>query len=147
MLVFDNYGWLFGFILFCCLVEYQFSVDFFLMLVIVCEVGNFLFIDSLLVEFNCYFNQMYGLLESMDDGVMVWNEQGVLQFFNVQVVRLLYFDVQVSQGKNIVDLVIFLVLLCCVIKYVCGLNYVEVIFESQYQFVDVVIILKLIVEV
>jgi sensor histidine kinase regulating citrate/malate metabolism len=42
---------------------------------------------------------MYGLLESMDDGVMAWNEQGVLQFLNVQAARLLHLDAQASQGK------------------------------------------------
>jgi transcriptional activator for dhaKLM operon len=46
------------------------------------EVGNSLLTDSLLAESNRHLNQMYGLLESMDDGVMAWNEQGILQFLN-----------------------------------------------------------------
>ncbi len=36
---------------------------------------------------------------------MAWNEQGVLQFLNVQAARLLHLDAQASQGKNIADLV------------------------------------------
>jgi transcriptional activator for dhaKLM operon len=55
--------------------------------------------DNLLAESNRHLNQMYGLLESMDDGVMAWNEQGVLQFLNVQAARMLHLDAQVSQGK------------------------------------------------
>ncbi|MDP1288160.1 PAS domain-containing protein, partial [Klebsiella pneumoniae] len=62
------------------------------------EVGNSLLTDSLLAESNRHLNQMYGLLESMDDGVMAWNEQGVLQFLNVQAARLLHLDAQASQS-------------------------------------------------
>lgn len=89
---------------------------------------------------------MYGLLESMDDGVMAWNEQGVLQFLNVQAARLLHLDAQASQGKNIADLVTLPALLRRAIKHARGLNHVEVTFESQHQFVDAVITLKPIVE-
>ena len=60
--------------------------------------------DSLLAESNRHLNQMYGLLESMDDGVMAWNEQGVLQFLNARAALLLHLDAQASQGKNIHDL-------------------------------------------
>jgi transcriptional activator for dhaKLM operon len=35
----------------------------------------------------------------MDDGVMAWNEQGLLQFLNVQAARLLHLDAQASQWK------------------------------------------------
>jgi transcriptional activator for dhaKLM operon len=69
------------------------------------EVGNSLLTDSLLAESNRHLNQMYGLLESMDDGVMAWNEQGILQFLNPQAARLLHLDAQACQGKNINDLV------------------------------------------
>jgi transcriptional activator for dhaKLM operon len=63
------------------------------------EVGNSLLTDSLLAESNRHLNQMYGLLESMDDGVMAWNEQGILQFLNPQAARLLHLDAQACQGK------------------------------------------------
>lgn len=89
---------------------------------------------------------MYGLLESMDDGVMAWNEQGILQFLNVQAATLLHLDAQASQGKNINELVTLPALLRRAIKHARGLNHVEVTFESQHQFVDAVITLKPIVE-
>ncbi|EMH6532475.1 PTS-dependent dihydroxyacetone kinase operon transcriptional regulator DhaR [Klebsiella pneumoniae] len=144
--VFDNHGRLFGSISLCCLVEHQSSADLSLTLAIAREVGNSLLTDSLLAESNRHLNQMYGLLESMDDGVMAWNEQGVLQFLNVQAARLLHLDAQASQGKNIADLVTLPALLRRAIKHARGLNHVEVTFESQHQFVDAVITLKPIVE-
>lgn len=144
--VFDNHGRLFGSISLGCLVENQSSADLSLTLAIAREVGNSLLTDSLLAESNRHLNQMYGLLESMDDGVMAWNEQGVLQFLNVQAARLLHLDAQASQGKNIADLVTLPALLRRAIKHARGLNHVEVTFESQHQFVDAVITLKPIVE-
>ncbi|HGF5555710.1 TPA: PTS-dependent dihydroxyacetone kinase operon transcriptional regulator DhaR [Klebsiella quasipneumoniae subsp. similipneumoniae] len=144
--VFDNHGRLFGSISLCCLVEHQSSSDLSLTLAIAREVGNSLLTDSLLAESNRHLNQMYGLLESMDDGVMAWNEQGVLQFLNVQAARLLHLDAQASQGKNIADLVTLPALLRRAIKHARGLNHVEVTFESQHQFIDAVITLKPIVE-
>ncbi|MFW2214171.1 PTS-dependent dihydroxyacetone kinase operon transcriptional regulator DhaR [Klebsiella pneumoniae] len=144
--VFDNHGRLFGSISLCCLAEHQSSADLSLTLAIAREVGNSLLTDSLLAESNRHLNQMYGLLESMDDGVMAWNEQGVLQFLNVQAARLLHLDAQASQGKNIADLVTLPALLRRAIKHARGLNHVEVTFESQHQFVDAVITLKPIVE-
>ena len=144
--VFDNHGRLFGSISLCCLVEHQSSADLSLTLAIAREVGNSLLTDSLLAESNRHLNQMYGLLESMDDGVMAWNEQGVLQFLNVQAARLLHLDAQASQGKNIADLVTLPALLRRAIKHARGLNHVEVAFESQHQFIDAVITLKPIVE-
>lgn len=89
---------------------------------------------------------MYGLLESMDDGVMARNEQGVLQFLNARAALLLHLDAQASQGKNIHDLLNLPMLLRRAIKHARGLNHVEVTFESQHQFVDAVITLKPIVE-
>lgn len=68
--VFDNHGRLFGSISLCCLVEHECVSDLSLTLAIAREVGNSLLTDSLLAESNRHLNQMYGLLESMDDGVM-----------------------------------------------------------------------------
>lgn len=144
--VFDNHGRLFGSISLCCLIEEQASPDLSLTLAIAREVGNSLLTDSLLAESNRHLNQMYGLLESMDDGVMAWNEQGVLQFLNVQAATLLHLDAQASQGKNINELVTLPAVLRRAIKHTRGLNHVEVTFESQHQFVDAVITLKPIVE-
>ncbi|WP_434583014.1 dihydroxyacetone kinase operon transcriptional regulator DhaR [Klebsiella sp. R390] len=144
--VFDNHGRLFGSISLCCLSEQQAASDLSLTLAIAREVGNSLLTDSLLAESNRHLNQMYGLLESMDDGVMAWNEQGVLQFINVQAARLLHLDAQASQGKNIHDLVMLPALLRRAIKHARALNHAEVTFESQHQFIDAVITLKPIVE-
>lgn len=144
--VFDNHGRLFGSISLCCLREQQAASDLSLTLAIAREVGNSLLTDSLLAESNRHLNQMYGLLESMDDGVMAWNEQGVLQFINVQAARLLHLDAQASQGKNIHDLVMLPALLRRAIKHARALNHAEVTFESQHQFIDAVITLKPIVE-
>ena len=110
------------------------------------EVGNSLLTDSLLAESNRHLNQMYGLLESMDDGVMAWNEQGILQFLNPQAARLLHLDAQACQGKNINDLVTLPALLRRATKQARSLSHAEVTFESQHQFVDAVITLKPIVE-
>ena len=144
--VFDNHGRLFGSISLCCLVEHECVSDLSLTLAIAREVGNSLLTDSLLAESNRHLNQMYGLLESMDDGVMAWNEQGVLQFLNARAALLLHLDAQASQGKNIHDLLNLPMLLRRAIKHARGLNHVEVTFESQHQFVDAVITLKPIVE-
>jgi transcriptional activator for dhaKLM operon len=144
--VFDNHGRLSGSISLCCLNEQQASSDLSLTLAVAREVGNSLITDSLLAESNRHLNQMYGLLESMDDGVMAWNEQGVLQFLNVQAATLLHLDAQVSQGKNLSELVTLPALLRRAIKHARGLNHTEVTFESQHQFIDAVITLKPIVE-
>ncbi|HEM6828727.1 TPA: PTS-dependent dihydroxyacetone kinase operon transcriptional regulator DhaR [Citrobacter koseri] len=144
--VFDNHGRLFGSISLCCLVEHQSVSDLSLTLAIAREVGNSLLTDSLLAESNRHLNQMYGLLESMDDGVMAWNEQGVLQFLNARAATMLHLDTQASKGKNIHDLVNLPALLRRAIKHARGLSHVEVTFESQHQFVDAVITLKPIVE-
>ncbi|ALR75628.1 dihydroxyacetone kinase operon transcriptional regulator DhaR [[Enterobacter] lignolyticus] len=144
--VFDNHGRLFGSIALCCLREHQAPSDLSLTLAIAREVSNALLTDTLLVESNRHLNQMYGLLESMDDGVMTWNEQGILQFVNVQAATLLHLDPQASHGKNLNELVTLPALLRRAIKQARGLKHVEVTFESQHQFIDSVITLKPIVE-
>ncbi|PKE31410.1 PTS-dependent dihydroxyacetone kinase operon transcriptional regulator DhaR [Rahnella sp. AA] len=144
--VFDNHGRLSGSISLCCLNEQQASSDLSLTLAVAREVGNSLITDSLLAESNRHLSQMYGLLESMDDGVMAWNEQGILQFLNVQAATLLHLDAQVSQGKNLSELVTLPALLRRAIKQARALNHTEVTFESQRQFIDAVITLKPIVE-
>lgn len=144
--VFDNHGRLSGSISLCCLNEHQASSDLSLTLAVAREVGNSLITDSLLAESNRHLNQMYGLLESMDDGVMAWNEQGVLQFLNVQAATFLHLDAQVSQGKTLSELVTLPALLRRAIKHARGLSHTEVTFECQHQFIDAVITLKPIVE-
>ncbi|MCH9269120.1 MULTISPECIES: dihydroxyacetone kinase operon transcriptional regulator DhaR [Pantoea] len=145
--IFDNHGRLFGSIALACLYQDQAPSDLSLTLSVAREIGNSLLTDNLLADSNRHLNQLYGLLESMDDGVMAWNEQGVLQFLNAQAARQLHLDALTSQGKNIADLITLPALLRRAIKQVQGLKHVEVTFESQHQFVDAVITLKPIVEV
>ncbi|STE86641.1 PTS-dependent dihydroxyacetone kinase operon regulator (sigma-54 dependent transcriptional regulator) [Escherichia coli] len=52
-----------------------------LTLAIAREVGNLLLTDSLLAETNRHLNQLNALLESMDDGVISWDEQGNLPIY------------------------------------------------------------------
>jgi transcriptional activator for dhaKLM operon len=144
--VFDNHGRLFGSIALCCTVEQASPADLSLTLATAREIGNSLLTDSLLAESNRHLNQMYGLLESMDDGVMAWNEQGVLQFLNVQAARMLQLDVQACQGKNINDLLTLPALLRRATRQARSVSHAEVTFEIRHQFVDAVVTLKPIVE-
>jgi len=144
--VFDNHGRLFGSIALCCRVEHASAADLSLTLATAREIGNSLLTDNLLAESNRHLNQMYGLLESMDDGVMACNEQGVLQFLNLQAARMLHLDALACQGKNINDLLTLPPLLRRAIRQARAVDHAEVTFESQHQFVDAVVTLKPIVE-
>ncbi|SNY58841.1 dihydroxyacetone kinase operon transcriptional regulator DhaR [Enterobacter sp. CC120223-11] len=144
--VYDNQGHTFGSVCLGCLAVDDTSSDLALTLAIAREVGNSLLTDSLLAESNRHLNQMHGLLESMDDGVMAWNESGGLQFMNLQAAKLLHLDGQTSQGRNIHDLLTLPAVLRRAIKQARELNHVEVTFESQHQFIDAVITLKPIAE-
>ena len=140
--VFDNHGRLFGSIALACLTEDGTRADLSLTLAVAREVGNSLLTDSLLTESNRHLSQVYGLMESMDSGVMAWNEQGLLQFLNVQAATQLHLDVPASLGKNLTDLVTLPPLLRRAIRHGRGLSHAEVTFESQHQFVDAVVTLK-----
>lgn len=140
--VFDNHGRLVGSIALCCRQEDACAGDLSLTLAIAREVGNSLLTDSLLAESNRHLNQLYGLLESMDDGVMTWDKQGVVQFMNPQAAALLLLDAASCQGKTLMDLVTLPALLRRAIKKGHSLSHVEVTFESGHQFIDVVVTLK-----
>lgn len=73
-----------GTIALACPVEQTTAADLPLTLAIAREVGNLLLTDSLLAETNRHLNQLNALLESMDDGVISWDEQGNLQFINAR---------------------------------------------------------------
>lgn len=144
--IFDNHGRLSGAIALCCPADAASPADLPLTLAISREVGNSLLTDSLLSESNRHLNQLYGLLESMDDGVMTWNAQGNLQFINAQAARWLHLDATAAQGKNINELLTMPTVLMRAISQQRPLHHVEATFESQHQFVDAVITLKPIVE-
>lgn len=144
--VFDNHGRLLGSIALGCPADHASPADLPLTLAIAREVGNSLLTDSLLAESNRHLNQLYGLLESMDDGVMTWNAQGSLQFINAQAARLLHLDVTAAHGKNLNELLTLPSVLVRAIRHQRPLHHVEATFESQHQFIDTVITLKPIVE-
>ncbi|STJ18205.1 PTS-dependent dihydroxyacetone kinase operon regulator (sigma-54 dependent transcriptional regulator) [Escherichia coli] len=129
-----------------CPVEQTTAADLPLTLAIAREVGNLLLTDSLLAETNRHLNQLNALLESMDDGVISWDEQGNLQFINAQAARVLRLDATASQGRAITELLTLPAVLQQAIKQAHPLKHVEATFESQHQFIDAVITLKPIIE-
>ncbi|EFB2825930.1 PTS-dependent dihydroxyacetone kinase operon transcriptional regulator DhaR [Escherichia coli] len=144
--LFDSKGRLTGTIALACPAEQSTAADLPLTLAIAREVGNLLLTDSLLAETNRHLNQLNALLESMDDGVISWDEQGNLQFINAQAARVLRLDVTASQGRAITELLTLPAVLQQAIKQAHPLKHVEATFESQHQFIDTVITLKPIIE-
>lgn len=144
--LFDSKGRLTGTIALACPVEQTTAADLPLTLAIAREVGNLLLTDSLLAETNRHLNQLNALLESMDDGVISWDEQGNLQFINAQAARVLRLDATASQGRAITELLTLPAVLQQAIKQSHPLKHVEATFESQHQFIDAVITLKPIIE-
>ncbi len=80
------------------------QLDLPLTLAIAREVGNLLLTDSLFAETNRHLNQLNALLESMDDGVISWDEQGTAEFINARAARVLRLDATASQGRTITEL-------------------------------------------
>lgn len=140
--VFDNHGRLAGSVALVCRSEETCPGDLPLTLAIAREVGNSLLTDSLLAESNRHLNQLYGLLESMNDGVLAWDSQGIVQFLNPQAAELLLLQPQLSQGQPLQELITLPALLRRSIRKRQRLNHVEVTFESQHQFIDLVVTLK-----
>ena len=122
-----------GTIALACPVEQTTAADLPLTLAIAREVGNLLLTDSLLAETNRHLNQLNALLESMDDGVISWDEQGNLQFINAQAARVLRLDATASQGRAITELLTLPAVLQQAIKQAHPLKHVEATFESQHQ--------------
>ncbi|MFP1451923.1 hypothetical protein ACLB1N_06850 [Escherichia coli] len=73
--MFDSKGPLTGTIALACPVQQTTAADLPLTLAIAREVGNLLLTDSLLAETNRHLNQLNALLESMDDGVISWDDR------------------------------------------------------------------------
>jgi transcriptional activator for dhaKLM operon len=97
------------------------------------EIGNSLNADGLLAESNRHLNQLYGLLDGVDDGVMAWDHRGYLQYINQRAATLLKLDEQQSQGKPLTQLLTLPALLNRAIAQRQALQHVEVTFESQRQ--------------
>lgn len=140
--VYDNSGRQRGSIALGCLLADCAAGDLSLTLAIAREIGNSLNADGLLAESNRHLNQLYGLLDGVDDGVMAWDHRGYLQYINQRAAALLKLDEQQSQGKPLAQLLTLPALLKRAIADRQPLQHVEVTFESQRQFIAALLTLK-----
>lgn len=140
--VYDNSGRQRGSIALGCLLADSAAGDLSLTLAIAREIGNSLNADGLLAESNRHLNQLYGLLDGVDDGVMAWDHRGYLQYINQRAATLLKLDEQQSQGKLLTQLLTLPALLNRAIAQRQPLQHVEVTFESQRQFIAALLTLK-----
>ncbi|VTR54519.1 DNA-binding transcriptional regulator DhaR [Serratia fonticola] len=102
--------------------------------------------DGLLAESNRHLNQLNGLLDSVDDGVLAWDHRGYLQYINPRAAAMLKLHEQQSQGKPLAQLLTLPALLNRAISQRQPLQHVEVTFESQGQFIAALLTLKPIVD-
>ncbi|EPC4489375.1 dihydroxyacetone kinase operon transcriptional regulator DhaR [Serratia liquefaciens] len=140
--VYDNSGRQRGSIALGCLLADCAAGDLSLTLALAREIGNSLNADGLLAESNRHLNQLYGLLDGVDDGVMAWDHRGYLQYINQRAATLLKLDEQQSQGKPLTQLLTLPALLNRAIAQRQALQHVEVTFESQRQFIATLLTLK-----
>lgn len=140
--VYDNSGRQRGSIALGCLLADCAAGDLSLTLALAREIGNSLNADGLLAESNRHLNQLYGLLDGVDDGVMAWDHRGYLQYINQRAATLLKLDEQQSQGKPLTQLLTLPALLNRAIAHRQALQHVEVTFESQRQFIATLLTLK-----
>ncbi|MFS7182404.1 dihydroxyacetone kinase operon transcriptional regulator DhaR, partial [Serratia proteamaculans] len=140
--VYDNSGRQRGSIALGCRLADCAAGDLSLTLALAREIGNSLNADSLLAESNRHLNQLYGLLDGVDDGVMAWDHRGYLQYINQRAASLLKLDEQQSQGKALTQLLTLPALLNRAIAQRQPLQHVEVTFESQRQFIATLLTLK-----
>lgn len=140
--VYDNSGRQRGSIALGCLLADCAAGDLSLTLALAREIGNSLNADGLLAESNRHLNQLYDLLDGVDDGVMAWDHRGYLQYINQRAATLLKLDEQQSQGKPLTQLLTLPALLNRAIAQRQALQHVEVTFESQRQFIATLLTLK-----
>ena len=98
--VYDNSGRQRGSIALGCLLADCAAGDLSLTLAIAREIGNSLNADGLLAESNRHLNQLYGLLDGVDDGVMARDHRGYLQYINQRAAGLLKLDEQQSRANR-----------------------------------------------
>jgi transcriptional activator for dhaKLM operon len=140
--VYDNSGRQRGTLALGCPLADCSAGDLSLILAIAREIGNALNADSLLAESNRHLNQLYGLLNSVDDGVMAWDHRGYLQYINQRAALMLKLHELQSQGKPLAQLLTLPALLKRAIEQRQALEHVEVTFENQGQFIAVLLTLK-----
>lgn len=140
--IYDNGGRQRGAIALGCRLQERAAGDLSLTLAIARGISNSLNADSLLAESNRHLNQLYGLLESVEDGVMAWDHHGNLQYINQRAANMLKLNGLHSQGKPLAQLLTFPALLIRAVAQRQALHHVEVTFESQRQFIAVLLTLK-----
>lgn len=140
--VYDNSGRQRGAIALGCQLIAAAAGDLSLTLALAREIGNSLNADGLLAESNRHLNQLYGLLDGVDDGVMAWDHRGALQYLNQRAAAMLKLDGQHSLGKPLAQLLTLPTLLKRAIEQRQPLQHMEVTFESQQQFIAALLTLK-----
>ncbi|MCS3407051.1 dihydroxyacetone kinase operon transcriptional regulator DhaR [Serratia sp. AKBS12] len=140
--VYDNSGRQRGAIALGCQLIAAAAGDLSLTLALAREIGNSLNADGLLAESNRHLNQLYGLLDGVDDGVMAWDHRGSLQYLNQRAAAMLKLDGQHSLGKPLAQLLTLPTLLKRAIEQRQPLQHMEVTFESQQQFIAALLTLK-----
>ncbi|MBJ2066764.1 dihydroxyacetone kinase operon transcriptional regulator DhaR [Serratia odorifera] len=140
--VYDNSGRQRGAIALGCQLIAAAAGDLSLTLALAREIGNSLNADGLLAESNRHLNQLYGLLDGVDDGVMAWDHRGYLQYLNQRAAAMLKLDVQHSLGKPLAQLLTLPAMLKRAIEQRQPLQHMEVTFENQQQFIAALLTLK-----
>ncbi|WP_127959213.1 dihydroxyacetone kinase operon transcriptional regulator DhaR [Serratia microhaemolytica] len=140
--VYDNSGRQRGTLALGCGLAHVSASDLSLILAIAREIGNALNADGLLAESNRHLNQLNGLLDSVDDGVMAWDHRGHLQYLNQRAAAMLKLHEQQSQGKPLTQLLTLPALLNRAIEQRQSLQHVEVTFENHGQFISALLTLK-----
>lgn len=113
-----------------------------LTLAIAREIGNSLHTDALLSETNRHLNELYALLDGVEDGVLAWDHNGCLQYLNHRAAGMLLLDEQNSLGRPLPSLLTLPSLLQHAIQQRLPLNHVEMTFESRKQFIATLLTLK-----
>lgn len=117
--------------------------DLSLTLSIAKEIGNALHSGILLAETNRHLNELYALLDGVEDGVLAWDHYGCLQYLNHRAAHMLQLDEQNSLGQPLAGLLVLPVLLQHAIAQRTTLSHAEVTFETQQQhFVTTLLTLK-----
>lgn len=140
--VYDNSGRQRAVIVIACLIADYAVSDLPLTLAIAREIGNSLHTDALLSETNRHLNELYALLDGVEDGVLAWDHNGCLQYLNHRAAGMLLLDEQNSLGRPLPSLLTLPSLLQHAIQQRLPLNHVEMTFESRKQFIATLLTLK-----
>lgn len=63
------------------------------------ELAHLLEVDALMQESSHHLNTLYGLLDGVDDGVLLWDQQGSLRYLNQLAANKLQLDASLSLGQ------------------------------------------------